>query len=63
VVVVVGAAARSGAAKPEALAAARELVGVGVRVRTAAALVGKLSGVSVNELYRELTGSKSATTR
>jgi 16S rRNA (cytidine1402-2'-O)-methyltransferase len=63
VVVVVGAAARSGAAKPEALAAARELVGVGVRVRTAAALVGKLSGVSVNELYRELTGSKPATTR
>jgi 16S rRNA (cytidine1402-2'-O)-methyltransferase len=55
VVVVIGAAARSGAIRPEVLSAARELVDAGVRVRTAAAVVGKLSGVGVNELYRELT--------
>jgi 16S rRNA (cytidine1402-2'-O)-methyltransferase len=55
VVIVVGAAARSGGIQPEALSAARELVDAGVRVRTAAAVVGKLSGVGVNELYRELT--------
>jgi hypothetical protein len=29
-----------------------------VRVRTAAAVVGKLTGVGANELYRELTASK-----
>jgi 16S rRNA (cytidine1402-2'-O)-methyltransferase len=56
VVVVVGAAAApSGGIRPEALSAARELVDAGVRVRTAAAVVGKLTGVGANELYRELT--------
>jgi 16S rRNA (cytidine1402-2'-O)-methyltransferase len=56
VVVVVGAAAAPGGGiRPEALSAARELVDAGVRVRTAAAVVGKLTGVGVNELYGELT--------
>jgi 16S rRNA (cytidine1402-2'-O)-methyltransferase len=57
VVVVVGAAVRSGGVRPEVLSAARELVDAGVRVRTAAAIVGRLSGVGANELYRELTAS------
>ncbi len=58
VVIVVGAAARGGGIRPEALSAVRELIDAGVRARTAAAVVGKLSGVSANELYRELTASK-----
>ncbi len=58
VVIVVGAAARNGGIRPEALSAARELVDAGLRVRTAAAIVGKLSGVGANELYRELAASK-----
>ena len=57
VVVVVGPAAGSGVTKPEVLSAVRELVDAGVRVRTAATIVGRLSGVSANELYRELTAS------
>jgi 16S rRNA (cytidine1402-2'-O)-methyltransferase len=58
VAIVVGAAARGGGIRPEVLSAARELVDAGVRVRTAAAVVGKLSGVGANELYRELTASR-----
>ncbi len=59
VVIVVGAAARGGGMRrAEALSAARELVDAGVRARTAAAVVGKLSGVSANELYRELLHAK-----
>jgi 16S rRNA (cytidine1402-2'-O)-methyltransferase len=58
VVIVVGAAKPSGGTRPEALSAVRELVDAGVRVRTAAAIVAKLTGVSANELYRELTASK-----
>jgi 16S rRNA (cytidine1402-2'-O)-methyltransferase len=58
VVIVVGAAVRSGGVRPAVLSAARELVDAGVRVRTAASVVGRLSGVSANELYRELTASK-----
>ncbi len=57
VVIVVGAATPGEGRRPEALSAARELVDAGVRVRTAAAVVGKLTGVGANELYRELTGS------
>jgi 16S rRNA (cytidine1402-2'-O)-methyltransferase len=63
VVIVVGAASRGGGMRPEALSAARELVDAGVRARTAAAVVGKLSGVSANELYRELTASNRRHTR
>jgi 16S rRNA (cytidine1402-2'-O)-methyltransferase len=59
VVVVVGAAERGGGARSEALFAVRELVDAGVRARTAATIVGKLSGVSANELYRELTRTRA----
>jgi 16S rRNA (cytidine1402-2'-O)-methyltransferase len=59
VVIVVGAAAPGEGRRPEALSAARELVDAGVRVRTAAAVVGKLTGVGANELYRELTASRT----
>jgi 16S rRNA (cytidine1402-2'-O)-methyltransferase len=58
VVIVVGATADGQGAHVEALSAARELVDAGVRVRTAAGIVGKLTGVGANELYRELTASK-----
>jgi 16S rRNA (cytidine1402-2'-O)-methyltransferase len=58
VVIVVGAAVRSGDVRPDVLSAARELVDAGVRVRTAAAVVGRLSGVGANELYRELTAPR-----
>jgi 16S rRNA (cytidine1402-2'-O)-methyltransferase len=58
VVLVVGAATLGQGGRPEALSAARELVDAGVRVRTAAAVVGKLTGVGANELYRELTGKR-----
>jgi 16S rRNA (cytidine1402-2'-O)-methyltransferase len=63
VVIVVGAAAAGGGLRPDALSAARELIDAGVRVRTAAAVVGKLSGVSANELYRELTGKRRDASR
>ncbi len=59
VVIVVGAAASGRERHVEAVSAARELVDAGVRVRTAAAVVGKLSGVGANELYRQLTASKA----
>jgi 16S rRNA (cytidine1402-2'-O)-methyltransferase len=59
VVIVVGAATPGEGRRPEALSAARELVDAGVRVRTAAAVVGKLTGVGANELYRELTASRT----
>jgi 16S rRNA (cytidine1402-2'-O)-methyltransferase len=58
VAIVVGAAAPGEGRRPQALCAARELVDAGVRVRTAAAVVGKLTGVGANELYRELTGTR-----
>jgi 16S rRNA (cytidine1402-2'-O)-methyltransferase len=58
VVLVVGAAMLGEGRRPEALSAARELVDAGVRVRTAATVVGKLTGVGANELYSELTGKR-----
>jgi hypothetical protein len=39
----------------DALAALRELVVAGARPRPAAKVVAKLTGVSANELYRQLT--------
>jgi len=63
VVLVVGAAARGESVGAEALSAAKELVDAGVRLRTAAAIVAKLTGVGANELYRELTGGADGTTR
>jgi 16S rRNA (cytidine1402-2'-O)-methyltransferase len=58
VVLVLGAAARGEDAHGEALASVAELVDAGVRTRTAAAIVARLTGVGANELYRELTASK-----
>jgi 16S rRNA (cytidine1402-2'-O)-methyltransferase len=58
VVIVVGGATAGGGSRPAALSAARELVDAGLRVRTAASVAGRLSGVSANDLYRELTASK-----
>jgi 16S rRNA (cytidine1402-2'-O)-methyltransferase len=55
VVVVVGAATQGEGARGDALAAVTELVDAGLRTRTAAALVARLTGVGANELYRELT--------
>jgi 16S rRNA (cytidine1402-2'-O)-methyltransferase len=57
IVLVVGGD-RSGSAHPanreEALGALRELVDAGARARAAATVVGKLTGVGANELYRQL---------
>jgi 16S rRNA (cytidine1402-2'-O)-methyltransferase len=59
VVLVVGAAAGASANDPaghaEALAALRALVDAGARPRPAATVVSKLTGVTANELYRQLT--------
>ncbi|HEY8304900.1 MAG TPA: 16S rRNA (cytidine(1402)-2'-O)-methyltransferase [Solirubrobacteraceae bacterium] len=57
IVLVVGAAARGSVDHGEALAALHTLVGAGARVRPAAGVVAKLTGVSANELYRELASS------
>jgi 16S rRNA (cytidine1402-2'-O)-methyltransferase len=61
VVLVFGAASGAGSEDPagraDALAALRELVDAGARPRPAAKAVAKLTGVSANELYRELTDS------
>ena len=64
IVIVVGAVAPGkGAARAQALSAVTELVDAGVRGRTAAAVVARLTGVSANELYRELTRGAERTTR
>jgi len=63
VVVVVGAVAPGQGARSEALSAVRELVDAGVRVRAAATIVARLTGVGANELYGELTGRGDDTTR
>ncbi|HEY1457136.1 MAG TPA: 16S rRNA (cytidine(1402)-2'-O)-methyltransferase [Solirubrobacteraceae bacterium] len=55
VVLVVGQAPAQAAAIHDAVAALRGLVAAGARARPAAAAVGKLTGLSANELYRELT--------
>jgi 16S rRNA (cytidine1402-2'-O)-methyltransferase len=55
VVLVVGAGSAGDGARAGALAAVGELVAAGVRTRTAAAIVAKLTGVGANDLYRELT--------
>jgi 16S rRNA (cytidine1402-2'-O)-methyltransferase len=63
VVLVLGAAARGEGAQTAALAAVAELVDAGVRTRTAAAIVARLTGVGANELYRGLTRGLDATAR
>jgi 16S rRNA (cytidine1402-2'-O)-methyltransferase len=55
VVLVRGGARAVPAQLSEALAAVREIVASGARARPAAAAVAKLTGLSANELYRELT--------
>jgi 16S rRNA (cytidine1402-2'-O)-methyltransferase len=55
VVLVLGAAAAERASLRDALAALRDLIDAGARVRPAAAAVAKLTGLRANELYREIT--------
>jgi 16S rRNA (cytidine1402-2'-O)-methyltransferase len=57
IVLLVGASTRGGADRAQALAALRALVDAGARARPAAGVIAKLTGVSANELYRELTYS------
>ncbi len=57
IVLVVGASEHGRGDRDEALAALETLVDAGARVRPAAGVVAKLTGVSANELYRALTGS------
>jgi 16S rRNA (cytidine1402-2'-O)-methyltransferase len=57
IVLVVGAAPVRGPDQGEVLDALRALVEAGARPRPAAKALAKLTGVSANELYRELTGS------
>jgi 16S rRNA (cytidine1402-2'-O)-methyltransferase len=54
IVLVVGAAEAGAASRTDALAALRELLAAGARARPAAGVVARISGVSANELYREL---------
>jgi 16S rRNA (cytidine1402-2'-O)-methyltransferase len=56
IVLVVGGAPEGEADRSAALDALRRLVDAGARVRPAAAVVAELTGVSANELYRELRG-------
>jgi 16S rRNA (cytidine1402-2'-O)-methyltransferase len=55
IVLVVGAAAAGAVALEDALGAVRELVAAGSRARPAATVVARLTGLSANQLYRELT--------
>jgi 16S rRNA (cytidine1402-2'-O)-methyltransferase len=52
-----GAGSEDSAERADALAALHELVDSGARPRPAAKVVAKLTGVSANELYRQLTDS------
>ena len=55
VVLVIGAAPPARAGREQALESLRELIGAGAKARPAAAAVAKLTGISANELYRQLT--------
>jgi 16S rRNA (cytidine1402-2'-O)-methyltransferase len=55
VVLVCGAGTAAPVSLQDALAALRDLIGAGARMRPAAAAVAKLTGLRANELYRELT--------
>jgi 16S rRNA (cytidine1402-2'-O)-methyltransferase len=63
IVLVVGASAPERAGHDEALTALRALVEAGARARPAAGVVAKFTGVSANELYRELTTCLSSSRR
>jgi 16S rRNA (cytidine1402-2'-O)-methyltransferase len=54
IVLVIGAAEAGTGSRKDALAALRELVVAGARARPAAGVVARISGLSANELYREL---------
>ena len=54
IVVVIGAAPEGEGDREQALAALRDLVEAGARARLAATVVGKLTGVAANDLYRAL---------
>jgi len=56
-VLVCAAAAPRQVALEDALAALHGLIDAGAKARPAAAVVAKLTGLAVNELYRELTRS------
>jgi 16S rRNA (cytidine1402-2'-O)-methyltransferase len=56
VVLVCGAAPPVRARREDALAAVRDLVDAGARARPAAAAVAKLTGLAVNDLYRQVSG-------
>jgi 16S rRNA (cytidine1402-2'-O)-methyltransferase len=58
IVLVIGAAESGVGSREEALAALRGLVAAGARARPAAGVLAKLTGLSANELYRELTGGE-----
>jgi 16S rRNA (cytidine1402-2'-O)-methyltransferase len=60
IVLVIGAAAAGTASRQEALTALRELVAAGARARPAAGVVARMSGLSANELYRELTRERES---
>jgi len=57
IVLVLGASPPGHASREEALAALRALVEAGARARPAAGVLARLTGISANELYRELAGS------
>jgi 16S rRNA (cytidine1402-2'-O)-methyltransferase len=59
VVLVVGAAAPEGTSLKDALAVLSDLIDAGAKARPAATAVAKLAGLRANELYRELTASKT----
>jgi 16S rRNA (cytidine1402-2'-O)-methyltransferase len=59
VVLVVGAAPAGAAQTEQALGALRKLIDAGAKARPAAAVVAELTGMSANELYRELTSGSS----
>lgn len=59
IVLVVGAVAPGSVDREEALMALQTLIDVGARARPAAGVIAKLTGVSANELYRELMGRRS----
>jgi 16S rRNA (cytidine1402-2'-O)-methyltransferase len=63
VVRVCGAAAAERASLQDALAALRDLIDAGARVRPAAAAVARLTGLRANELYRELMGGAAGQPR
>jgi 16S rRNA (cytidine1402-2'-O)-methyltransferase len=63
IVLVIGAAAAGAVALGDALGAVRELVAAGSRARPAASVVARLSGLSANQLYRELTNEPAGAER